>query len=360
MINPGILIKALLVASGLFSVGVGAQQMPPAFVNVVKAQIKPLAPVAWVSGTLVSSNDSHLAAEVPGRIVRLAELGTQVKKGDLLAQIDDSSLQIQRQEDMANLAKARSRLAFLASEVKRKSSLAKRNLSAKTDLDETISLRDAAQADLSVAQARLAKTEQDLSFARLKAPFDGLVTERLSNHGEYIKSGTAIIHLVETSNLQASVFVPLTAYQFLKQTPSLQVESPLGKGIAKIVSLIPVADSRSHLMQVRLDMSGFDWPVGLDLRVAIASGESKPVLAVPRDALVLRRQGVSIFRVNEQSAAEQVAVKVGIGAGQWVEVSGKLKAGERIIVRGAERLQPGQKVQVKPDNTQLISGEGQD
>ena len=108
-------------------------------------------------------------------------------------------------------------------------------------------------------------------------------------------------------------------------------------------------------MEVRLDMSTFDWPVGLEIRAAVANGESKRVLSVPRDALVLRRDGISVFRIKDDNPAEQVQVKVGFGAGEYVQVIGDIEAGDLIVIRGAERLNPGQKVQIKDNNQSLIS-----
>lgn len=350
-------LKGLFIASICFvQTSVYGQGFPAPSVNVVLAEIKKLSPVAWVSGTVVSRNNSQLAAEVSGRLVSLAELGVEVKKGQVIAQIDDKTLKIQLRENNASVENAKSRLEFLESEVKRKTTLARRNLSAITDLDETISQRDVAKGDLAVAQAQAEQTQQSLEFSQLKAPFDGLVAQRLSNQGEYVNSGTAIIRLVETANLEASVFAPLTAYRFLKQSNSLEVESPLGKGMAVIKTLVPVADTRSHLMEVRLDMSQFDWPIGLDVKVAVASGEAKEVLAVPRDALVLRREGTSVFRINDKNSAEQVQVEVGMGVGELVAISGDVKPGDKIVIRGAERLQPGQAVQIKSSNQALISG----
>ncbi|WP_281556164.1 efflux RND transporter periplasmic adaptor subunit [Thalassomonas sp. RHCl1] len=341
----------------LMPLAASPQGFPPASVNVVPAKITSLSPVSWVSGTVVSPNNSQIAAEVSGRLVTLAQPGTRVRKGDILAKIDDSQLLIQQQQDFAIIENAKAKLAFLQSEVKRKQTLAKINLSAITDLDENISQRDIARGELTIAESKLAQTQQNLAFTRLKAPFNGLVVERLSNLGEYVKDGTAIIRLVETENIEASVFAPLTAYRYLQKAEDLAVESPLGRGIAGIKNLIPVADQRSHLMEVRLDMSGFDWPIGLDIKVAIAYGESKAVLAVPRDALVLRREGASIFRINRENQAEQIPIEVGIGAGNLVQVTGDVKEGDNIVIRGAERLKPGQAVQIKQNNQELISGQ---
>ncbi|MGX5200481.1 efflux RND transporter periplasmic adaptor subunit [Aliikangiella sp. IMCC44632] len=351
-------VFALFIISS-FSTELKARGFPAPSVNVVEAQERTLSPVAWVSGTVVSRNNSQIAADVSGRIVSLAEIGARVSKGDLLAKIDDSTLKIQLMEDQANVENAQSRLAFLESEVKRKTSLAERNLSAKTDLDQTLSQRDVAKGDLAAATARLAKTKQQLAFTELKAPFEGLVTQRLRSQGEYVTSGTAIIHLVETKNLEVSLYAPITAYRFLSSASELRVQSALGEASAPIKSIVPVAEDRSHLMQVRLDMSDIDWPVGLSIKAAVASGESKLVLAVPRDAIVLRREGMSIFKVNAENQAQQVPVEIGLGVGEFIEIKGNVNAGDKVIIRGAERLQPGQTVQIKENNSQLISGNKQ-
>jgi len=117
------------------------------------------------------------------------------------------------------------------------------------------------------------------------------------------------------------------------------------------------------LMEVRLDMSTFDWPIGLNFKAQVASGPSEMLLAVPRDALVLRRDGASVFRVNkndQEVTAERIAVAIGAGMGGLVAVTStdsnkSIQAGDLIIIRGAERLQDGQSVAIKNNNHELIS-----
>jgi RND family efflux transporter MFP subunit len=347
------LISAAII---LASCNVFANGFPAPSVNIVKADKKMLAPTNWVSGTLISRNNSKLAVEVSGRLQSLAELGQTVKKGDLLAQIDTTAIEIEKREQLASIDSAKARLTFLESEVERKTQLANRNLSAKTDRDETISQRQVAQGDLTVAEARLSQIQQKLKFAKLRAPFNGLVAERLSNQGEFVSSGTAIIRLVETDNLEASLYAPITSYQFLQQAQRLAVSSALGKGTAPIKALVPAANERSHLMQVRLDMSAFNWPVGLAIKVAVANGKSQHVIAVPRDALVLRREGTSVVRINSENKAEHIPVKLGVAAGELIEIIGAVNVGDKIVVRGAENLRPGQAVQIKASNDNLVSG----
>lgn len=361
-----ILFKSLclsLFILALVQKPVVARNSPPASVNVDSAKMTKLSPVVSVSGTVVSQNNSKIAAETSGRLTYLSAIGARVTQGDLIARIDDKQLKIQLREAQANVLNSQARLRFLADEVVRKKQLFKQKLSPETELDKVISERDIAQGDVAVAQARLDKTEQNLAYTQLKAPFSGIVTQRIANLGEYVENGSAIIRLVEIENSEASVFAPIVAYQFLKAAKQLLVESPLGSGYAMIKTIVPVADARSHLMEVRLDMSTFDWPIGLAFTAQVANGPSEMLLVVPRDALVLRRDGASVFRVNENTqgiTAEKIAVVIGAGMGGLVSVTSEnsnktIKAGDLIIIRGAERLQEGQSVAIKNNNDELVS-----
>ncbi|GHE89745.1 efflux RND transporter periplasmic adaptor subunit [Thalassotalea profundi] len=340
----------------IYSLQASAQQGRAANVNVAQVIQTTLSPVAWVSGSIVSRNNSAIASEVSGRLKSLAELGDTVVKGQVIATINDSSLKLVLNEEKALLASSKSKLTFEQSEIERKKSLVERQLISQTELDESISTFNIAQANYEAAMSKVALAEQNLNYSQLKAPFNGIVTQRLSNEGEYVTSGTAIIRLVETQNIEASVFAPLTSYLFVKARESLTIRSPLGQKQVPIKAIIPVSDNRSHLMEVRLDLSAVDWPIGLNIQAAVANGEKKSTLAIPRDAIVLRRNSTTVFRINNENIAEQVQVSLGLSEGELIEIMGEIKAGDKLVIRGAERLQPGQSVVIKDNNQLLISG----
>ncbi|PHR80942.1 MAG: hypothetical protein COA59_16710 [Colwellia sp.] len=340
-----------------------AQEFPPASINVERAVVTELSPVVWVSGTVVSQNNSKIAAEISGRLISLSAIGARVDQGDVIAKIDDKQLKIQVREAQANLLNSKTHLRFLEAEVVRKKQLFKQKLSPETELEQTISERDIAQGNRTVAQARLDKAKQNMSYTQLKAPFSGIVTQRIASLGEYVENGSVIIRLVEIANSEASVFAPIVAFQFLKEAKQLLVKSSLGSGYAVIKATVPVANARSHLMEIRLDMSTFDWPIGLNFKAQVANGPSEMLLAVPRDALVLRRDSTSVFRVTESeqgATAHRITVTIGVGMGEFVAVTStdpdkSIQAGDLIIIRGAERLQDGQSVAIKKNNHELIS-----
>jgi hypothetical protein len=80
--------------------------------------------------------------------------------------------------------------------------------------------------------------------------------------------------------------------------------------------------------------------------VSIPTSDSREVLTVPRDALVLRPEGQSVFVVDANSQAQQIKVTVGVGQGEDIEVLGPISPGDQVVIRGNERLQPGQAVTI--------------
>ena len=115
-------------------------------------------------------------------------------------------------------------------------------------------------------------------------------------------------------------------------------------------TMVPFGDGRSHMFELRIDISPVPWRVGESVRLAVPTAEPVEVLAVPRDALVLRRDGATVFRITEDGTAERVPVQPGLGDGMLIGVTGGLNRGDRVVVRGAERLRPGQPVRILDDN----------
>jgi hypothetical protein len=111
-------------------------------------------------------------------------------------------------------------------------------------------------------------------------------------------------------------------------------------------TVVAVGDENTHQFELRLDLQSRMFPVGQTLRVAVPNDEQREVLTVPRDALVLRPDGQSVFVVDSGNQAQRVEVTTGVGAGEDIEVFGDIAVGDQVIVRGNERLQPGQAVNI--------------
>jgi RND family efflux transporter MFP subunit len=340
------LIMSTLALCASIPVAAWSQMGGPALVKVGEASIKDIAPVTRVPGTVVSRNDARLSAEVPGRLVQVADVGTVVKAGESVARIEDTSLRLLNAELMAQVTRAKARLRFLESEEKRFSQLAESNLAAMTQLDQTRSDRDVARGDLEIAKARLDQNEDQLTRTRIAAPYDGIVVERLMTPGERVEEGGKVVRLVDQQHLEVIARAPLEYFSFIQVGQSLELSLSAVKAVGIVRTVVAVGDEHTHQFELRLDLDGSTFPVGQTLRIAIPTSGSREVLTVPRDALVLRPEGQSVFVIDSENLARQVKVTVGVGQGEDVEVKGDITPGDKVVIRGNERLQPGQAVDI--------------
>jgi len=346
-------MKNLVALLGVFTIGIGLQAVavaqhkaPPPNVRVAQAAIQSLAATTLVPGTVVSRNDAKLAAEVTGRLIEVAEVGTVAARGDVVAKIEDTITRLRKDELQAEVERAMARLKYLESEERRYVKLAESNLAAAAKLEETLSDRDVSRSDLQVAKVRLAQIEDQLARTSIKAPFGGIVVERLMMPGERVDTGKNVVRMVDQQHLEVIARAPLEYYSFVR--PGQQLELRTGSVITSgtVRTVVAVGSEHTHQFELRLDIDSDRFPVGQTLRVSIPTSDVRDALVVPRDALVLRPGGISVFIVGKDGKASQVMVTTGIGSGQQIEVIGDLGDGDTVIIRGNERLRPGQVVSI--------------
>ena len=324
---------------------------PP--VIVVAAETRQMTPLIQVAGTVISRTDSRLAAQVDGQVIWVAEVGTQLEAGAVAARLDDVLIRDVLVEQEAQLAREQANVRFNKAEAQRLAKLAKDNHAALSRLDQ-------AQRDLSIARSELAAAESRLMQARekqerttIKAPFAGVVTEQFIHQGEWADPGTPIVRLVDTASLEAQAWIPVTALPYIHSGTRLGLTIAGQSATGAVRTLVPVGDDQSRLYELRLLLDGDGWSAGQGVRIAIPTEESRSALVIPRDALVLRRDGTTVFRILADNTAERITVETGIAEGDFIEIIGAVQPGDAIVIRGGERLRAGQ--QVTP--TQQVSGE---
>jgi len=337
------LIVALWFATP--AAGALAQGGGPAPVVVSVASERMLAPVIPYPGTVISRNQARLAAEVEGRLEWVADVGTVVRRGETVARMDEVLLEHGLLADQAAVKREQARLAYQSAEVRRLTPLVKKRSVPQGDLDEAVANRGMTEAEIAAGEARVALTRERLARATLRAPFDGVITERLLQAGEWAESGAAIVRLVDTASLEVQAWVPVSALKFVHAGSSLALAGNPANGVGTVRTIVPVGDNRSRLYELRLTFGNDNWPVGADVRVAVPTAEARKVLAIPRDALVLRRDGTTVFRIDKEGLAERVPVNTGMAVGEMIEVDG-IQSGDRVVIRGGERLRPGSPVSI--------------
>lgn len=334
-----IFLLALLPAAVL------AQNQGPALVRLAEAETILMAPTMQVAGTVVSRSDAYLSAEVEGRLQRVADVGSAADAGEVLAEIEDTTLRLRARELRAEVSRAEAQLRFLDNELGRLNTLLERNLASTTQIEQTRSERDVAAADLEVARSRLEQTNDQLERTRMRAPFSGIVAERLTQAGERVAVGTNVLRLLDQDSLEVVARAPLDYYGYVRPGDGLAMIAGTREIAGTLRTVVSVGSESSHVFELRLDVSD-PLPVGQTVRVTIPMADVREVLAVPRDALVLRGDGTSIFIIDDENKARRIRVMTGIGSGDMIEVQGPVQPGDKVVIRGNERLRAGQDVQV--------------
>lgn len=326
-----------------------AQDPTPAPVKISLAEIRSMASTVMAPGTVVSRQDAALAAEVAGRLTSVADVGAEVEQGDVIARIDDHRLRLLLKENEATIRRLEASLSYSEKQLDRQRRLASQNIAAMNALDEIEAQRDMTAQDLVQARVAREQTLYEIENSSIRAPFGGRIVERYRDAGEYIPLGGEVVRLVDTRNIEVRAQAPLSVAAHVREGMEVSVKEGNRERRSPIRAVIPVGDERSRMIEIRIALDGADWVIGSAVRVSLPEEEPVEVVAVPRDALVLRQNAIFVFRLNDDDTVDQVAVTTGIGNGSFIEVQGEIRGGDPVVVRGAERLQSGQRVMVARD-----------
>jgi RND family efflux transporter MFP subunit len=348
--NPQVKHQAFLAALALGllagSAASAAQEASSAVpVVVTTARSEKVGANLMATGTVVSRNDARISGEVSGTLAWIAEPGANVKRGDVIARLDGERLTLALRDNEAAVKRLDAQLHLLSTQRARLQTLG--NVVSQSQLDEALSRERMAEQDLEQARVARDRARLDLNRATVRAPFDGIVAERLNQSGEFINGGTPLLRLVNDRDLEIVARAPLTTADAVDPGAIAQLVDGDHKGTGKVRAVIPVGDERSRMVELRIALTDRSWRVGAPVRVEIAPRALKAVVTVPRDAVILRQGTSYVMRVKSDNTAERVAVNIGPGFANQVQIDGLLQAGDRVVVRGGERLQPGQSVKIQ-------------
>ena len=340
------LLRAGFIFAALFPALALAAGPPPAPVEVAPARALEIAPFVWVSGTVIGRYDARLSAEVAGRLVRLPEVGDAVAKGAPIALLDATSYRLALSEVEAEIAPIEALLVFYDREALRLERLAGQNNAAKNRLERTQADRNQALARIRASKARIAIARDRLDKTQIRAPFAGVVTERLRAPGERVEAGDPVLRLVDPGRLEIRARIRQQSVPFVKRGDRLTLRDNDSQIEGEVRAVIPAGDDISRLYEIRILFEQPDWPIGRAVQVAVPIRQRQAVIAVPRDALVIRESGTRVYRVNADNLAELIPVETGVSSASHIEVIGGVNENDRIVTRGNERLRPGQPVRI--------------
>ena len=323
------------------------QGPPPAPVEVATAERSEIASVQWVPGTVMARDDARIASEQAGRLASIAEVGDRIEKGGVIAKLDDAALALAVRESEAALHRIDSQLDYQGRQLERLTKLKSQSSIAETQLDEAKSQHEMMKHDRARAVVALEEAQRRLREATIRAPFAGIVAERSGQAGEYIQPGTAVVRLVNTDRVEVTAQAPVALVAQLKAGDPVTLKNGGRAELEEIRAVVPVGDAQSRQLEVRIAIDDGSWPIGTAVEVALPLGDTEAVVAIPRDALILRGRETYVFKVGVDNKAERIVVETGTAAGALIEVKGGIAPGDQLVIRGAERLQQGQSLQIK-------------
>ena len=367
-------------------------------VQVARAEMRSMTLTIPVTGTLAAQEKSILSAKVTGRLQDLpVDLGSIVRQGDLLAQIEPRDYELGLQQAAAALAQARTALGLplqgeddhidleQVSAVRqakavleeatlnreRVKKLSQSGIASQSESDTVeatykiaVSKYDTALEDARARTATVAQRRAEYKLARKKladasvrAPFDGAVQTRTAHVGEYVAAGTPILELVKTDPMRLRLQVPERECALVRpgQAVRLFVEGDTNAYSGQVARLSPALDDQNRMLLVEADVParGSLRP-GLFARAHIVVDERQQGLSVPIEAIVTFAGIEKVVVVQEARALEKVVVTGRRGEG-WAEIVSGLNAGEQIILNPGG-LRTGQPVRITAANALAAPG----
>ncbi|WP_100656745.1 efflux RND transporter periplasmic adaptor subunit [Alteromonas flava] len=351
-------VAAIGILTASVSCSVWALQDPTeaSLVHVEKVKSESIVEHVWMPGSVVSRIDANLAAEVPGRIQWMADVGDIIARGDVIAKLDDKRLQLLKGQHEVAIDKWQARVDLLKRKVARFTQMAALNNTSKDQLDDISIELEMAKQELNQSRYDRDLIQYQIDQSQLRAPFTAMVVERLQAPGEYTSIGQTLLRVVDTQNIEVVVRAPLTTLPYLNAGTQVAIEQRNQQSQHPIRAIVPVGDEQSRLMEVRIALNADSYAIGSAVRVALPHSNAHEGLTVPRDALVLRKSGTFIFQVDEENQARRIPVETGVGQYNRIEVFGAVSDSLPVVVRGAERLREGQKVRFEDTAEILTAG----
>jgi RND family efflux transporter MFP subunit len=304
-------------------------------VQVQTAESKQRATTEEVLGTVRAKLRAALEAKLSGRIDKMPVLlGQAVKAGQLVAHLDAAEIKARLEQAQASLQQAER-------DWKRSSALFDQQAATRSDYDT-------ADSRYQVAKAAVAEAQAMMGYLEILVPFDGVVTKKWADVGDFATPGKPLIDIEDPSRLQLEADVPEAIASLIKQDAPLavRVDSVKSDLTATVSEIAPSADPASRTFRVKLDLPQTPGLMsGQFARLVVPVGENTSV-RVPASAVVMRGQMEILFVVANQRAQLHL-VKTGKRLGDDVEILAGLDAGESVVVGGAALLVDGQPVEAK-------------
>jgi membrane fusion protein (multidrug efflux system) len=353
--------------AGLFTIAqpgpAGAQQAaPPPAVLVQTVEARPLGQQSELIGRASAVDKVDLRARVKGYLgPRKFTDGDPVKEGQVLFTIEPDTYQAAVDQKKAARDSAKATLANADGQLRRAAELLRTNTGTQVTYDQRLSEQLQAKAAVEQAEADLRDAEIQLSYTEIRSPITGRIGRASVSPGNLVGTDSSVLATVVSEHPMRVLF-PVTQRELMEARRDGQTD---GSGVAVQVKLADgslykekgkldfidvTVDAKTDGQIVRAVFENADRTLtdGQTLRVVIEEKDPKMVLAVQQSAIALDQTGPYVFVVNDKNAVEQRPIKVGVSRDGLTGVESGLKAGDKVIVQGQQKVRPGMTVNPSP------------
>jgi len=333
----------------------GAAERSKLYVRVATPNTGGAALRLALPGTLQGFVQAPIAARASGYLKRWhKDIGTRVKQGELLAEIETPEIDQQLSQAIAAREQTAASLALTKSTLERWEGLRRKDVVSQQEVDERRSAAAQARANLAAADANVERLKQLEGFKRVLAPFAGVVTKRNVDVGDLIDAGggagRALFVLAQTDPLRVYVNVPQSYAQLVKPGQQVVVTQTELRGSGfkgEIVRTAASIDATTRTMQVEINLPNKDGVLlpGAFVQVALELLPSG-VMTIPTNALMIRAEGMRVAAVGADNRVQLRAVRVGRNYGEAIEILDGVAAGERLVLNPPDSLNDGDEVSV--------------
>lgn len=307
------------------------------------------------SGNVQARVESSLAFRVSGKIQsRKVDVGTLVKPGQVLMQLDPQDLRLAQAQAEANFKAAKSNFELAEFELKRYQELRKTNAISQSAMDAKNTAFESAKANFEQAQAAYKTQSNQAAYASLNSDVEGVVTAINAEVGQVVAAGTPVVQVAKAGELEVAVGIPENNVEVIKRATQVEIRlwaNPKEVISGKIRELSPIADTATRTFIAKVSMIN-PTPkqaalVKLGMTAAVQFVISTPgtFVKVPLTALY-QEKGVTSVWIIEKGAVKLVPVQVGGVSGNDVLLTGGVVSGQTIVTAGVHVLNPGQHVSI--------------
>ncbi|MEM1229153.1 MAG: efflux RND transporter periplasmic adaptor subunit [Pseudomonadota bacterium] len=348
----GILGPLLLALAAMAQ---GAPELPSAPVRTVTALEAPIRQTLEFAGSVTAERAAALSPATSGLVVELlVDAGARVAKGDVLLRLDSELARYQLQRDEADERRARQAVADAKRRLLELRELARRQTVAQTTVRDLESEVVEDEADLARAEAIARLSRATLARHELLAPFAGVVGQRLTDLGEWITPGGAVLELVSLEDLYIDMQVAESFLGDIKIGMPMTLTLPGREGRsgidATVATIVPVTDptARTFLLRARAKATDAVMLPGMSANASLSLATGNTRVTVPRDAVLRYSDGRTVVWIAEQTdgleRARERRVETGLSFEGQVEILSGIDAGDRVVVAGNEALRDGQPI----------------